>query len=52
MLCLASLLRDHKGEVEDILVADKQVGAGREGSRVGGRVGWWEGGRVVNTSPN
>ncbi|KAG2425453.1 hypothetical protein HXX76_013663 [Chlamydomonas incerta] len=25
MLCLASLLRDYKGEVEDILVADKQL---------------------------
>jgi hypothetical protein len=25
MLCMASLLRDYKSELEDILVADKQV---------------------------
>jgi condensin-2 complex subunit D3 len=26
MVCMASLLRDYKSELEDILVADKQVG--------------------------
>ena len=28
MVCFAALLKEYKGEVEDILVADKQVGGG------------------------
>lgn len=35
MSCFAALLKEYKGEVEDILVADKQVGvqAGRRADR-------------------
>jgi hypothetical protein len=31
MACFSALLREYKGEVEEILVADKQVGAGARG---------------------